>query len=376
MLIECPECSQQVSDKAHSCPHCGYPLVKTQKTLRPPKRMRLPNGFGRITKLAGRNLRKPYRAMVTVGKDENGRPIGRILKPTGYFATYNEAYKALVEYNRSPYNLEHTVTMDELFQKWFKEYKEKVIPKRAKDTLTRWGYCSPIHDMNITMVRTRTIKELLASLDKSDVVKAAIKAMISMMFDYAVEYEYIPRNCVKDIKSTEKKTSQEVAHHVFTEEEFELIRSKKDMPPYDMIYVQCYTGMRPNELCMMAPNHLNMTDWIFIGGSKTDAGRNRKIPIHEAIRDIIRQKYNESIRDGRPTLFGCKYRTYFKHFKRVFPSHKPHDPRKHFITMAKKSGVDEYAIKLIVGHAIKDLTENVYTERDIVWLHKELAKIP
>ena len=26
MLIACPECSGQVSDKAKACPHCGYPV--------------------------------------------------------------------------------------------------------------------------------------------------------------------------------------------------------------------------------------------------------------------------------------------------------------------------------------------------------------
>lgn len=25
-LINCPECNRQISDKAHSCPYCGYPL--------------------------------------------------------------------------------------------------------------------------------------------------------------------------------------------------------------------------------------------------------------------------------------------------------------------------------------------------------------
>lgn len=26
MLIECPECKKQISDKAGCCPHCGYPI--------------------------------------------------------------------------------------------------------------------------------------------------------------------------------------------------------------------------------------------------------------------------------------------------------------------------------------------------------------
>ena len=25
-LMICPECGGQVSDKAHTCPHCGYPI--------------------------------------------------------------------------------------------------------------------------------------------------------------------------------------------------------------------------------------------------------------------------------------------------------------------------------------------------------------
>lgn len=74
MLISCPERNLQVSDKALSCPHCGHPL-KPSVIKRRNKRShkRLPNGFGQISKLPG-NLKKPYRAMVTIGTKGNGRP--------------------------------------------------------------------------------------------------------------------------------------------------------------------------------------------------------------------------------------------------------------------------------------------------------------
>ena len=30
-LIHCPECGKEISDKAESCPNCGYPMVDLDK---------------------------------------------------------------------------------------------------------------------------------------------------------------------------------------------------------------------------------------------------------------------------------------------------------------------------------------------------------
>ena len=123
MLIKCPECDLQVSDKATFCPHCGYPLQPDIKQRKPRsknnKRRRLPNGFGQISEIKNRNLRNPFRAMVTVGKTSTGRPICKPLKPESYFPTYNDAYTALVEYNKNPYDLEPEE--EALIGRYFKE---------------------------------------------------------------------------------------------------------------------------------------------------------------------------------------------------------------------------------------------------------------
>lgn len=71
VLMKCPECELQVSDKAFSCPHCGYPfsnVIPKSRKRTSSKRKRLPNGFGSIVKLSKPNLRKPYMARKTIGK--------------------------------------------------------------------------------------------------------------------------------------------------------------------------------------------------------------------------------------------------------------------------------------------------------------------
>lgn len=71
--------------------------------------------------------------------------------------------------------------------------------------------------------------------------------------------------------------------------------------------------------------------------------------------------------------YQIKSRVYRDHFEQVLPNHRPHDARKTFITYAAASGMDEVAIKRIVGHQL-DVTEEVYTERSIEWLSGEMAK--
>ena len=146
MIVSCSECGHEVSTKAFVCPHCGCPLKSVSKTSLRPKRMRLPNGFGRITEIKGKHLRKPFRAMISDGKDENGKPIGKLLKPNAYFATYNEAYAALIEYNKNPYEISKDITMNELYEKWFKYYSETVSKSYVRDIESAWKYCKDLYD--------------------------------------------------------------------------------------------------------------------------------------------------------------------------------------------------------------------------------------
>ena len=33
MLIQCPECGKDISDKSDKCIHCGYPLQQTKQNI-------------------------------------------------------------------------------------------------------------------------------------------------------------------------------------------------------------------------------------------------------------------------------------------------------------------------------------------------------
>lgn len=160
MLMKCPECELQVSDKALICPHCGYPLQKKKlASVTSKKRRRLPNGFGQILYVKNRNLRNPYRASITIGKTSEGKPIQRLLKPKGYFPTYNAAYEALVEYNKNPYDIgTASMTVKELYEKWTEEYFKTCSPAYQRTITSCWAYCSSLYSMQVRDLRARHIK--------------------------------------------------------------------------------------------------------------------------------------------------------------------------------------------------------------------------
>lgn len=393
MLINCPECELQVSDKAISCPHCGFPLKNSPpRKISNTKRKRLPNGFGQIVEIKNKNLRRPFRAMVTVGKTSEGRPICKILKPEGYFETYNDAYKALIEYNKNPYDLEPDVTVEQLYEKWSEEYFKNLKSNSSVRTITSaWAYCGPVKTMRVKDLRTRHVKNCIETSSASAGVKGRMKSLFNLLLDYAVEYELIDRNYARAFTISENIINEQEENHKghlsFTDDEMKKLWSKAGINDVDCILIQCYMGWRPQELCLLRLENVNLDKNTITGGMKTSSGTNRNVPIHPIIRPMIEEKYNEASKEGRSYLLRCEngsnltYDKYRRRFMAVVKDlglnegHRAHDPRKQFITMCKKYNVDEYAIKKMVGHEVSDITEAVYTDRPENWLQEEIKKI-
>ena len=411
MLIKCPECELQASDKAVACPHCGYPFQTTAKhkqTRKSNRRRRLPNGFGQISEIKGRNLREPFRAMVTVGKTEEGRPISKLLTPKAYFATYNDAYAALVEYNRNPYDLDSAITAAELYGRWSTEHFKTLTSASAiRNFNSAWEYCSSMHDMKVTDIRARHVKGCMEEgtrIIKGEERKASaniqskIKSIFNLMLDYAVEYELVDKNYARTFNLSneliKESESNRQPHISFTDEEMDVLWSNINNVPFvDVVIMQCYAGWRPSEMSELLVENVDLENGTWTGGIKTDAGIDRTVPIHSKIRHLVEQRYHEAKNMGSKYLINAdsdgscasgtkftynKYRNRFNRIKnklQLNPEHRMHDPRVQFVSMAKKYNVDEYAIKYLVGHTIDDITEKIYTRRDDSWLRDEIEKI-
>lgn len=158
------------------------------------------------------------------------------------------------------------------------------------------------------------------------------------------------------------------------------------IPFTDMVLIGIYSGWRPQELSILKVEDIDLENGTMKGGLKTDAGKNRIVPIHPVIKPLIENRMKETMSMQSEYLFNdangqqgthMTYDKYRNRFKKVMGclkfDHRPHETRHTFIT--KACNVDEYILKLIVGHAIEDITEKVYTHRTMEQLRKEIEKI-
>ena len=370
------------------------------------------NGEGSITY---DKRRKRYRAKVTVGwemNEETGR-TKQITKSIGSnFKTRGEAARALAEYQNESYNLENKdITFEELFEIWYPEYIQK-HPSYKYVYKSAYAYMTLLYKKkfrNITILDMKkcieegTIVCKLGSnkgniITPSPQVKQNMKGMLNKIYDYALEGRIVninyARNFYLDKEVFDNQEKNKVPRIPFSQQELDIMWKAKNFVPFvDMILYHCYSGWRPKEIITLKIEDVHLEEEYIVGGIKTKAGRQRTVPIHPLVKPIVEKYYNEAISIGSAYLFnditkkkglnGLSKDQYYSRFIKIVkqlklnPELTPHCARHTFITKAKSREVNmnEYILKMIVGHKIQDVTESVYTHRTIEDLKEEILKI-
>lgn len=374
--------------------------------------MRRANGSGSIFKIKGGNRRKPWRVRVTIGYETN-KETGKckqILKDIGSFKTREEAELALVGYKDCPYDLDtKDITFKELYEKWSEEYFKTLNGVSSQRTIVcAFKYCHSLHNMKMRQIRAYHLEECIESAyiisnsgkdkgkrrDASPCMKSRIKSLFNLMYDWAYKRDIVDKNYARAIKLDKKiKLEQERNKREnvpFSDKDVEVLWNSVGKVKFaDMVLIAIYSGWRPQELAILKVKDIDLEMNVMYGGLKTDAGRNRCVPIHPLIRDLVVKRYEEAQKLGSEYLFNdlegqrgthMTYDKYRRRFEKVVEQldlgvHHPHETRHTFATKAGKADMNDKLLKRIMGHSITDITENVYTHRDIEDLKKAMSCI-
>lgn len=369
---------------------------------------RRPNNSGTVVKLSG-NRRKPYCARML--SNERDVITGRKKQITvGTFETEIEALNALSIYQLT---LQKTIS-DKEANNIAPDIYQEVINKRGKNTPTfleiynildenefsqlsksaRIGYGSWLKHFEMLYdrkINTITLQELQDIFDNDPIgygTKYHMKILITKIFKYAVVHQYISRddNYTEFINYGKDNNNPKKKHYAFSYDEIKRLReANDDMAKIILIYI--YSGLRANELLNIDRSDIHIDEVCnddgverkvsyFYTGLKTDAGRNRVVPIHDYIKPFVIDLLlcdGERLIDNTYNNFRISYLTPF--LEKLGMNHTLHDARVTFTTLCNLNNVDVFSRKRILGHKMKDITFDTYTDTIINQLFIEVNKI-
>ena len=312
--------------------------------------MRNPNGYGSITKLSGKR-RNPYVVRIACKYSTDGKTLKEHRPVLGYYHTRAEALKALSDYNKDPYDITAETTFGEIYDKWI--VTKKISPGTLAGYRTAYEKCAELRGMPIKDIR---LQHMQAVVDRwSHQSATQVRVIISIMrgvCGYAMRYDMIVKDWSQYL--TSEHAEAKLVRKPYTEEEIDALWAAPPSELRDIALLMLYTGFRARELLLMPETGIDLTDYIYTGGSKTAAGKDRKVPMHHRIQPIA-ERY--------PHGFSVCYGVYYNWIKAA--GHTPHDTRHTFVSRLQTAGADHVCIERLVGHASHGVTDKVYTHKDI-----------
>jgi integrase len=324
--------------------------------------MRNSNGYGSISKLSGAR-RKPWIVRITseISFDEETKKYTQVQKPLGYYATRQEAIKALADYNDDPYDLNiRSVTLDQIYELTEPSFTEG----RRGNYKAAYKYLEPIKDTPIREIKAAQMQRCIDSCTTTQ--QGEIKTLLHKIYDYALRNEIIDKNPSKYLTSNTVPTQKK--YEILTLEQISAI-SDIDSWWSKILMMLLYSGMRTKELLEIKP------EWIDIDNACIDIQKAknrpslRKIPIHSHVIPIW-----EDYKDFGCNLYGYTHDGLNKAFK-LQCGHTAHDCRHTFTTYMHKAKCDPLILQLLLGHRPSTITERVYTHLGIEELRESLEML-
>lgn len=331
--------------------------------------MKNPTSYGTVSLIDKKSKRRcPYRVQIHVGWTDEGKPIRKTI---GYAKTRAEGRQMLAEYHDKPFDTDmNNVTFKCLYDKWY-DYKKTtgiVDVSLRKYTFVRKHY-EPLENKPFIEITRTDLQNIILTANVSAGYQDRIRNLYHQMYEFAKGNNIKVGSDISKFVNIDKQVASTL-HQPFSDAEISLLWANRN-EIVDLIIINIYTGIRPAEFFKISEVNEN----YFVTGSKTEAGRNRVVPLNDKIIEIFHKTINSNILSKIKTE-DVYYHRFKKEVNKLgLGSHSPYDCRHTFATLMARANANDHCIKLIMGHKIADLTKRVYTHKLISELIEEVNKI-
>lgn len=340
------------------------------------KQLKRPNYAGSVYKLKGRR-RNPWAAIISHGYDKSGK---RIRKPIGYFNTKSDALKALAIYDISPIERPN-VTFKKIYEEWSLDKYPRISKSLSQNYQASFNKLSPLHNHKFKDLRTAHFQMIINEYEQTHSRSSLnhIKSLIGQMYKYSMMNDIVHQNYAKFI-ILPKQT--DTGRDAFTDLEMQkFFKSDSDHMIKAMLLIM-HLGYRITVSLSLTLFDYNSTDNYFVGGNKTEAGKNRIMPVPPRVQKYL--DYFLSIKgqtvicqpDGKPYKIGFYRKQHYAVLERLGIRRLPPHCYKHtYATMLSRLGVDDKTTSMLTGHANPTITREVYIHKHLADLRRAVDKM-
>lgn len=377
----CKKCKKEIESDSVYCRFCG-----SKQTREKNKTLKRANGTGSVKRLTGRR-KKPWVALISKG----GKQI-----PIGYFDKRTDALNALNAVSPDSISERYNQTIEDIYNDWKALHFKGLSRNGEQGYKTAWAYFESVKDIKMRDAKTDTFQACVKAATEKGHTRAVcekIKHLASQLCKFAMQSDLINKNYAQFL-ILPKPTSKE--KEIFTDEEIALLKQHDYDERAKIVLSLIYSGFRIDELLSLETKNVFIDDRYMVGGIKTEAGKDRIVPISDEIYSYIKQWYNESIMDKTKLIIpnnNGKKRDAMNFRKREFypileelgiqhhvdkehPARlTPHCCRHTFASLAVKAGMKPEVLQAIMGHADYSTTADVYVHQNIAELINGMHKI-
>lgn len=337
--------------------------------------MKMPNGYGSITKLTG-NRRKPYMVRINAGKEYDAKKGDYVPKRVvlGYYRTQKEALAALSEYNENPFTpTDSNITFAEIYKTYqsSKEYKSLGKSSLASRTAA-YKYCEPLYNIRVRDINRDMVIKVIDSVKHGSSTKQNVLTVIRIVINYAYDRNLINKKCTDNIPIEYSEPT--VERVIFSQKEYDYLWKHSDEWDIKILLILLYSGLRVNELLKNDRVNVNLKEkWIYVPKELAkNKESERRIPIHDKIFELLKYFYDNSVTFGSEKLIvnpngtvvtynNFVARNLKKINKNMIVEHKFHDTRHTFASKGTAAGIPELYMQRLMGHTPQSILYNTYT---------------
>ena len=272
------------------------------------------------------------------------------------------------------------VTMEQLYSDWEKAYRGRVGASTMVCYLSAFKHFSALHSTYVDLITARDLQECMDACPSGKRTHQNMRCIARLLWAYALDAEYVHKDITANLYTGKGGSKQ---REPITETELEVIRAAIPSEPYAAyVYALCYLGFRPGEFLKLKKADLHTEAGVvyLVGGGKTEAGRDRRVPVPPQISDIIARRMEIPGEllfpklDGRPMSDEYFNKHVFKPLMArlgIAAGKSPYSARHTYADKLKAVAGDDHAKAALIGHTDYNFTRSAYQSTGI----NELAAI-